>query len=101
MRIINLMEDTPGVTGLYYEHGLSFYIETEKHKILLDTGASSAFIENARHLGIDLKKVDVVVLSHGHYDHAGGILAFAKLNSTAKIYMQRTAGTYTGTPHFL
>lgn len=92
MRIVNLMEDTLGVEGLCYEHGLSFYIETEKHKILLDTGASPAFIENAKKLGIDLTQVDIVVLSHGHYDHAGGIMAFAKMNPAAKIYMQRTAG---------
>ena len=92
MRIINLMEDTPGVEGLSYEHGLSFYIETGRHKMLLDTGASPAFIENAKELGIDLTQVDMVVLSHGHYDHAGGIMAFAKMNPSAKIYMQRTSG---------
>jgi len=93
MRIVNLIEDTLGEAGLHYEHGLSFYIETKKHKILLDTGASPAFIENAMKLGIDLTEVDIVVLSHGHYDHAGGIMMFAKLNPTAKIYMQKTAGS--------
>lgn len=92
MRIINLIEDTQSAENLYYEHGLSFYIETKEHKILLDTGASDRFIQNAECLGIDLTKVDTVVLSHGHYDHAGGILAFAELNPSAKIYMQKSAG---------
>lgn len=92
MRIINLIEDTQGEKELHHEHGLSFYIETQKHKILLDTGLSDAFLENAVRLGIDLTQVDMVVLSHGHYDHAGGILAFAKMNPNATIYMQKTAG---------
>ena len=92
MRIVNLIEDTVGAEGLHHEHGLSFYIETEKHKILLDTGLTGAFIENAKKLGIDLTKIDMVVLSHGHYDHAGGILPFVKINPNAKIYMQKTAG---------
>ena len=92
MRIINLVEDTQGEKKVRNEHGLCFYIETKKHKLLLDTGSSDIFIENAKELGIDLTQVDTVILSHGHYDHAGGILAFAKLNKEAKIYMQKTAG---------
>lgn len=92
MKIINLMEDTSGSNGCRFEHGLSFYIETQKHKLLLDTGATAAFLDNAKMLGIDLTQVDTVILSHGHYDHAGGILSFAKINAKAKIYMQKTAG---------
>ncbi len=91
MRIVNLIENTEGKTGCLYEHGLSFYIETEKHKILMDTGASDAYIANAPKLGIDLKQVDAVVLSHGHYDHTGGVMAFSKINDSAKIYMQSVA----------
>ncbi len=91
MKIINLMEDTQGQQGYLFEHGLSFYIETEHHKILCDTGATAGFMENAREHGIDLNDVDTVVLSHGHYDHSGGLLAFAHLNSHAKIYIQKTA----------
>ena len=72
MRIVNLIENTKGAEGCLYEHGLSFYIETEKHKLLADTGASDAFLANAGRLGIDLRQVEHVVISHGHYDHAGG-----------------------------
>lgn len=88
MKIITLMEDTFGHNECAYEHGLSLYIETKKHHILFDTGASIKTLENAEKLGVDLKKVDIVVLSHGHYDHAGAILEFAKINSHAVIYMR-------------
>ena len=91
MRIVNLIENTPGAEGCLYEHGLSFYIETKNHKLLVDTGASDAFIHNAKVLGVDLTKVDTVILSHGHYDHSGGILSFVAMNPTAKIYMQQNA----------
>ena len=91
MRIINLIENTEGSRGCLFEHGLSFYIETKKHKMLLDTGASDAFVKNADKLGINLCQVDHVVLSHGHYDHAGGVLEFVKRNQSATIWLQRTA----------
>lgn len=91
MKIVILMEDTCGNPDCSYEHGLSIYIETKKHKLLVDTGATDAFIRNAEILGIDLKKVDTVILSHGHYDHAGGILSFHERNPNAEIYMQESA----------
>ena len=95
MKIINLVENTEGKSGCGTEHGLCFYIETEQHKLLMDTGASALFAENAKKKGVDLTKVDTVVLSHGHYDHGGGLLAFADLNPKARIYMQDTAsGAY-------
>ncbi len=92
MRIVTLIENTPGSGGCLYEHGLSFYIETPRHRLLMDTGASGAALSNAEKLGIDLSAVDTLILSHGHYDHSGGILPFAKLNPNARIYMQRSAG---------
>lgn len=91
MRIVVLMEDTCGNPQCEYEHGLSIYVETLRHKILVDTGASEKTLENAGKLGIDLSAVDTVVLSHGHYDHSGGMLAFRQINRDAMIYMQQTA----------
>ena len=91
MRIVNLVENTDCGNGCGAEHGLSFYIETKRHRILMDTGASDLFLKNAGQLGIDLTKVDILVLSHGHFDHGGGILSFAKINSHAKIYAQDAA----------
>ena len=91
MKIVNLMENMPGSSGCICEHGLSFYIETKKHCLLVDTGASDRFIENAEKLGVDLRKVDTVILSHGHYDHGGGLPAFLELNQKAKIYIRDKA----------
>ena len=96
MKLITLVENTCGNTACIAEHGLSIYIETENHKLLLDTGQSDAAVKNASVLGIDLSEVDTVILSHGHYDHSGGILPFSKLNKTARIIMQSTAAQ----PHF-
>lgn len=92
MRIITLIENTPGAPGCAHEHGLSLYIETACHTLLLDTGATGAFADNAAALGLDLGRVDTVVLSHGHYDHSGGLLRLARLAPAAQIYMQRGAG---------
>ena len=107
MRIINLVENTEGSTGCGIEHGLSFYIETEQHRLLMDTGQTDLLIKNAEKLGIDLTKVDTVILSHGHYDHGGGILPFSEINPNAKIYVSETAfGEYysvnkAGEPHYI
>ena len=91
MRVVNLIENTKGHDRCAYAHGLSFYVETSKHKLLVDLGPTDAALYNAKELGIDLSKVDTVVLSHGHYDHSGGIMPFANINSEARIYMQETA----------
>jgi 7,8-dihydropterin-6-yl-methyl-4-(beta-D-ribofuranosyl)aminobenzene 5'-phosphate synthase len=76
---------------LAYEHGFSVFVEVDGRKILFDTGQSGAFVKNAEKLGIALEEVDAVVLSHGHYDHSGGLAAFAAVNPSAPIYMQRSA----------
>ena len=66
------------------EHGLSILLETDKHRILLDTGASDVFIRNAEKMGIDLSTVDFVFISHGHSDHAGGLRYLMEINNKAK-----------------
>lgn len=91
MRIWTLTENTACREGIRAEHGLSLYIETGGHRILFDMGQSDAFAENAVRMGIDLAKVDLAVLSHGHYDHGGGLKRFLEINSRAKIYMSRNA----------
>ena len=91
MRIVNLIENTEGRNGCAFAHGLSFYVETEKHKLLVDLGPSEETLRNAEVLGIDLTKVDTVILSHGHYDHSGGILPFSEINDHARVYMQESA----------
>ena len=76
MNVISLIENTTHDRNLYAEHGLSLYLETRQHKVLFDTGASGRFADNAGKLGISLAEVDTLILSHGHYDHTGGILRF-------------------------
>ena len=71
-----LIENSVSDAELLSEHGLSLYIEEKGKKYLLDAGQSGAFIENAEKLGVDLGEVEFAVLSHGHYDHAGGFEAF-------------------------
>lgn len=91
MKIVILMEDTCGHPWCEFEHGFSVYLETKHHKLLIDSGKSPKTIRNAEKLNVDLSKVDTAFLSHGHYDHAGGLLAFREINRHAPIYMQRTA----------
>lgn len=82
--LIDNIADSP----LKDEWGLCVYIEHEGKKILLDTGASSKFTDNAKKLGIDLSEIDYAVLSHAHYDHADGMEEFFGLNSKAKFYLK-------------
>ena len=88
---------------LSIEHGLSILLQTtnerggvrrsqtERHKILLDTGASDVFIRNAEQLGIDLSDVDYVFISHGHSDHAGGLRYFLQHNQKAQVIVSPDA----------
>lgn len=95
MNVISLIENTTHDPQLHAEHGLSLYLETERHKALFDTGASGRFADNAKQLGISLAEVDTLVLSHGHYDHTGGISRFLEENDHAKIYLSAAAfGAY-------
>jgi len=97
MKFTVLIENTASADCFAFEHGLSLYIETAGHTILFDSGATGAFADNAEKLGLDLAAVDIAVLSHGHYDHGGGLLRFLELNKTAKIYANKNVfGNYIG-----
>jgi 7,8-dihydropterin-6-yl-methyl-4-(beta-D-ribofuranosyl)aminobenzene 5'-phosphate synthase len=91
MKITSLMDNECSIDGLLKQHGLSLLIESKGKKILFDTGADSGFIRNAETLNIDLSDVDVCVLSHGHYDHGGGLNAFFKINDKSLAYMSALA----------
>jgi len=85
MRWTVLVDNRTNAPALQTEHGLSILLETEHHRILLDTGASDMLIHNAERLGIDLRTVDYVFISHGHSDHAGGLKHFMAINDQAKV----------------
>ncbi len=77
--------------GLLAEHGLSLYIEENGKKYLFDTGQSGVFLKNAKELGVNLEHLDGIILSHGHYDHCGGLEEFVKRYEPPKIYVRREA----------
>lgn len=74
IKITTLTEDyIPQGEEIIGEHGLSFFIEADGKRFLFDTGQTFTVVHNARVLGIDLAKIDKIILSHGHYDHTGGL----------------------------
>lgn len=91
MKLFTLMEDTACAPQFACEHGLSFYIETGGRKLLFDMGQTGLFVRNAAALGVDLAAVDIAFVSHGHYDHGGGLAAFLTVNDHAPVYVHRKA----------
>ncbi len=95
MKIHVLAENTACSGAFGAEHGLSLYIETEGKRLLFDMGQTALFAENAAKLGVDLSAVDAAFVSHGHYDHGGGLNTFLSLNTKAPVYLADTAfGNY-------
>lgn len=91
MKVITLLENTACDETLCHAHGLSQYIETAQHKILFDMGPDDGFVRNAQRLGVDLSAVDIAFLSHGHFDHGGGLRAFFAVNDHARVYLHAAA----------
>ncbi len=96
MKIHVLAENTSCRADLVAEHGLSLLIECNGLRILFDTGASGSFAANAERMGVKLSEVDVAVISHGHYDHGGGVERFLRLNAHAPVWVSAHAFA----PHF-
>ena len=91
MVITTLVENSRISKEYINKHGLCIYLKTEKHNILFDLGPDDTFIKNAKKLNINIKDVDIVIISHGHKDHGGGLEAFLKQNDKAKIYISKYA----------
>lgn len=91
MRVTSVIENT-SQRGLPVEHGLSLYIESgDMQRVLFDMGQSALFASNANALSLDIAAVDFAIVSHGHYDHGGGLKTFLKENDKAKVFIHKDA----------
>ena len=96
MKITSLVDNTSHA-GLPIEHGLSLHIALDNgQNILFDMGQGSLFASNAATLGIDIASVDAAIISHGHYDHGGGLKTFLEKNRRAMVYIN----THAFEPHY-
>jgi 7,8-dihydropterin-6-yl-methyl-4-(beta-D-ribofuranosyl)aminobenzene 5'-phosphate synthase len=68
-----LVENMAGNPSVLGEWGLAYLVETGGHRILFDTGGGQTLFGNARAMGVDLSKIEAIVISHGHFDHTGGL----------------------------
>jgi 7,8-dihydropterin-6-yl-methyl-4-(beta-D-ribofuranosyl)aminobenzene 5'-phosphate synthase len=91
LSITTLVEDTALSDGLLAEHGLSFWIEYGDKRILFDTGQSDILVRNAKTLDINLAEANAIVISHGHYDHTGGLSAILDIAPKATVYLHPAA----------
>jgi 7,8-dihydropterin-6-yl-methyl-4-(beta-D-ribofuranosyl)aminobenzene 5'-phosphate synthase len=111
IKITTLSENTANY-GFLAEWGLSILVEVDGLQILVDTGLSTSAIHNVKTLGIDLSKIDCIMLSHGHADHTGGLREVLKLTGEVEViahpdiwapkYTRRDSGgkeQYIGVPY--
>ena len=90
MQIRVVIEDTSS-RGLPAEHGMCLWVEACGRRFLFDLGQSALFADNAARMGIETREAEFAVISHGHYDHGGGLPTFVELNDAAPIYVHRRA----------
>ncbi|RCX17902.1 7,8-dihydropterin-6-yl-methyl-4-(beta-D-ribofuranosyl)aminobenzene 5'-phosphate synthase [Anaerobacterium chartisolvens] len=91
IRLKVLAENRAKKRGILGEHGLSLLVETDNFKVLFDAGQTDVFSLNADMESIDLSLADALVISHGHYDHTGGVPEFCMINHKAPIYIHPDA----------
>ncbi len=91
IRITVLVENSVHRQGLVAEHGLSFHVQCGERSLLFDTGQTDLAVINAETLRLPLDRVEAIVLSHGHYDHTGGVPAMLDVVPTARIYLHPAA----------
>lgn len=91
MKVISLIENTSN-NGLAVEHGLSLYIgKDDGQNVLFDMGQSGLFARNAEAMSLSVRDIDIAVVSHGHYDHGGGLGVFLSENQRARVYIHKDA----------
>lgn len=91
LRVTALVENTVRQPNLLAEHGLAFWIEADKHHILFDTGQGKVLLHNAQCLNIRLRAATKVVLSHGHFDHTGGLTDVLSTAGKVELYLHPAA----------
>ena len=89
---VKILSDNISDGAAQGEWGLCIYIEYNNQKVLLDTGASELFVHHAKSFGINLKDVNIAVLSHAHSDHANGMNEFFRKNEKAMFYLRESVG---------
>ena len=87
MLSLNILIDNKALPGFHAEWGFAVSIEHKNNVWLWDAGASPLFIENAKKLQIDIKKAQGLAISHGHWDHTGGLSALQEQGYTLPLYM--------------
>jgi 7,8-dihydropterin-6-yl-methyl-4-(beta-D-ribofuranosyl)aminobenzene 5'-phosphate synthase len=102
-----LVENSVHERGLKGEHGLAWHLQSGAHQVLFDTGQTELVVENAPRLGVSLNRLDAIVLSHGHYDHTGGLAAVAAASPCPPVFLHPAAREAKfsrppgGTPQFI
>lgn len=91
LRITVLVDNNVARAGLLAEHGLSYWIEADRRRILFDLGQGEVLSHNADSLEIDLSKAESLVLSHGHYDHTGNLDVVLESMPAASLYLHPAA----------
>jgi 7,8-dihydropterin-6-yl-methyl-4-(beta-D-ribofuranosyl)aminobenzene 5'-phosphate synthase len=84
--VLRQLVDNRGGAGMAVEHGYAVWIEAGAERVLLDTGAGTALLPNTETLGVDLAEATAIVLSHGHYDHTGGLADTLSRNGRAPVW---------------
>ena len=93
IRVTTLVENSVNTRDLQAEHGLAFHIQAGSRRLLFDTGQTDLFLRNARQLCLDLKTVGAIVLSHGHYDHTGGLKRAREEAPNARLFLHPSAAS--------
>ncbi|MFI3262041.1 MAG: MBL fold metallo-hydrolase [Rikenellaceae bacterium] len=95
VELVTIIENTKEESSpLQSEHGLSLFFTYNGKRYLVDTGASNKFLANAVELGVDLKELDAVIISHNHYDHIGGLESLFAINKHVKVYIKKAAQSH-------
>lgn len=93
LKVICLIENTSVNERLFFEDGMSLFVEYEGKNYLIDTGLTGKAVDNAKRMRLPINEIDAVVITHNHFGHIGGIDSIMRLNPSAKIFLRAGAQT--------